>query len=210
MIRLKTLLTYFFFGMLAALILVGVGFVYFVSSIPEQQPLPPDADAIVVLTGGSSRIADAMRLLQDGHGRRLLISGVHQQTSRQAISAQMPEFADLFDCCVDLGRFALNTAGNAQEALDWAEDQGFRRLIIVTSNYHMPRSLAEFGNTMPDVELIPYPVVPDGARGDDWWRSPATIRLMMLEYIKYLAVLARQQMHMLAAGPLFGGNSGRP
>ena len=70
--------------------------------------------------------------------------------------------------------------------------QGFRSLIVVTSNYHMPRALAEIAHQLPDVALVPFPVVTDKQRLEPWWSNGATARLMVSEYVKY--VVARLRM----------------
>ena len=45
-----------------------------------------NADAIVVLTGGQARVSEAVRLLEEGHANRLLISGVHPGTTREQLA----------------------------------------------------------------------------------------------------------------------------
>src|SRR5499427_10521796 len=135
----------------AAAGLLGLGFVWFISRVPAAEiPLDRDADGIVALTGGASRIAAAIELLASGRGKRLLISGAYRATNSKEISRLHPEFARWVRCCVDFDR-SLNTLGNALETKRWAESRGFRSLIVVTSNYHMPRALAEIAHQLPDV-----------------------------------------------------------
>lgn len=185
-----------FWRLLAGLALIpiaafGIGWVRFVSSLPDEDPRPPRADAIVVLTGGADRIADAVALLAADHGTRLLITGVHQGTRGDEIAALLPAQSPRFACCVDIDRRALNTAGNATETARWVRQHGFRSLIVVTSAYHMPRALVELAAIMPGVALIPHPVVSDHLRGHPWWSDFATARLLLLEYAKYVAARAR-------------------
>lgn len=176
-------------------LLFVTGLTAFARHIPTQTREPVgQADGIVALTGAASRIEDALRLLAAGHGERLLITGVHPATTRNMLSDQLSGYRDQFACCVDIGRLALNTVGNASETAQWAHSRGFRSLIVVTSNYHMPRSLAEFAHAMPDIELIPYPVIPERFRTDDWWRDPDSLRIVSFEFVKYVAALARQTM----------------
>lgn len=176
----------------AALTLAG--FVAFVRMVPEEeQATPPQSDGIVALTGGAERLSDALRLLASGRGRRLLISGVHPETTETELARAQPDYAPFARCCVDLGRRALNTAGNAVETRRWAESHGFRSLIVVTSGYHMPRTLMELAREMPNVELTPYAVVTDRLRGP-WWRDAATAKLMIGEYVKYVAALVRLRL----------------
>ena len=172
-----------------ALAFVGAaaGFVAFLSQLRGAETVPDrKADGIVVLTGGSSRVSDAMELLAAGYGRRLLISGVHPTSTANDISRTLPENQSFMTCCVDLDRTALSTRGNAAEARRWAEGRRFKSLIVVTSNYHMPRALAEIAHQLPDVALVPFAVVTDRQRADPWWKGRTTARLMVTEYVKFV------------------------
>jgi uncharacterized SAM-binding protein YcdF (DUF218 family) len=180
-----------------ALAFVGAaaGFVAFLSQLRGAEIAPDSkADGIVVLTGGSSRVSDAMELLAAGYGRRLLISGVHPTSTASDISRTLPENQSFMTCCVDLDRTALSTRGNAAEARRWAHERGFRSLIVVTSNYHMPRALVEFSHAMPQTPLIPFAVVGEKWREEPWWTSASTLRLLMSEYVKYLAAELRVRL----------------
>jgi uncharacterized SAM-binding protein YcdF (DUF218 family) len=180
-----------------AIMFVGaaVGFVGFLSQLRGAEIKPSQtADGIVVLTGGSSRVSDAMELLAGGYGKRLLISGVHPTNDVSDISRSLPDNQSLLGCCVDLDRSAVNTRSNAAETRRWALGRGFKSLIVVTSNYHMPRAIAEMSHAMPDVELIPFAVVGDKWREEPWWTSGATLRLLLSEYVKYVAVEVRVRL----------------
>jgi uncharacterized SAM-binding protein YcdF (DUF218 family) len=184
------------FLLCAALVLMmGAGFLWFIWRVPnEEVPLTRNADGIVALTGGPSRIADAIELLASGRGKRLLISGANRATNSNEISRLNPEFERWVRCCVDFDR-SLNTLGNAVETRRWAESRGFRSLIVVTSNYHMPRALAEIAHQLPDVALVPYAVVTDRQRADPWWKGGATARLMVTEYVKYVFAKLRMRLN---------------
>jgi uncharacterized SAM-binding protein YcdF (DUF218 family) len=171
------------------------GFVWFVGRVPTAEVvLDRNADGIVVLTGGASRIADAVDLLASGRGKRLLISGVHRATTSNEIAHLVPEYQRLIACCVDLDHSAINTVGNALETRRWVKDRGFRSLIVVTSSYHMPRTMAELARQLPDVELIPFPVVTDKLRAEPWWSSGPTARLLVVEYVKYVFAQIRMRI----------------
>jgi len=167
------------------------GLVWFVSGISDEPAaFEAPADGIVVLTGGADRLAVGLDLLKRGEAQRLLISGVHPDTGAADLSENSIGTAELFDCCIDLGRAAHNTRGNALEAADWATSHAYKRLIIVTSDYHMPRTLIEFRAAMPHIQLLPYPVRPRDIHLDNWWRYPGTARLLASEYAKYLFAIA--------------------
>jgi uncharacterized SAM-binding protein YcdF (DUF218 family) len=173
----------------------AVGFVGFLSQLRGAEAKPSHtADGIVVLTGGSSRVSDALELLAGGYGKRLLISGVHPTNDLSDISRSLPDNQSLLGCCVDLDRSAVNTRSNAAETRRWVHERGFTSLIVVTSNYHMPRAIAEMSHAMPDIALIPFAVVGDKWRDEPWWTSGATFRLLLSEYVKYVAVEMRVRL----------------
>jgi len=112
----------------------------------------------------------------------------------------------LYDCCVDLGFEAENTVGNAREIADWAHGHEFFTLIVVTSDYHMPRSLLELKADMPDAHLLPYPVATPDLDARGWWKSPKGTRILVVEYCKYLAILTRDSILGISHG--LGDKSG--
>jgi uncharacterized SAM-binding protein YcdF (DUF218 family) len=176
----------------AGLAALFLGFVFFVARLDYSEPEPlKKADAIVVLTGGSDRIADALRLLAEGRAGRLLISGVHKSTSPGSLARLAPDYGDLFACCIDLDYGAGNTVGNATETRRWARRTKAKSIILVTSNYHMPRALIEFRRAMPEIEFIARPVIPYAFDASDWWRSASTAQLLAGEYSKFLAAWGR-------------------
>jgi uncharacterized SAM-binding protein YcdF (DUF218 family) len=180
---------------------IAAGFWWFVWSVPTQEVhLNGNADGIVVLTGGSSRVADAIELLSEGRGKRLLITGVHRATTTAEIARVAPAYGRLIACCVDLDHSALNTVGNALETKRWVNSNRIRSLIVVTSNYHMPRAMAELGRQLPDVFLIPFPVVTEKMRNDPWWNF-STAKLLLSEYLKYIVAQVRMRLEpAFAAG----------
>ena len=171
----------------AAATLLFAGFVLFAASVTHSTARPmPVADGIVVLTGGEHRVTEAIRLLAEGRARRLLISGVNKHTTRGDLRRHSSLAPLLFDCCVDFGYEAMDTVGNAGETRAWADTWHFSRLIIVTSSYHMPRSLTELSRTMPGAELLPYPVKSSRIAEREWWLHPSSARLLAQEYMKLL------------------------
>ena len=178
-----------------AIILLAVGFGWFIVNIAgDEVTLDTRADGIVALTGAAARIPDAIELLATDRGKRLLITGVHRATSSKEIARLTPLYSRYFTCCIDLDRSALNTFGNALETKRWARENNFNSLIVVTSNWHMPRAMAELAHQLPDVTLIAYPVISEKVKTEPWWSNLDTARFLFAEYLKYVLALAR--MHL--------------
>jgi uncharacterized SAM-binding protein YcdF (DUF218 family) len=192
---------------IACVAMFGAGFVWFVWHVPaEEIALDRNADGIVVLTGGASRVADALELLAEGRGKRLLVSGVHPTTNIAEIARQLPRYEKIITERVDLDYAAVNTVGNALGTRRWVRERGFRSLIVVTSSYHMPRTMAELAKQMPDIVLIPFPVVSDKLRNEPWWASAPTARLILSEYAKYIVALLRMSMEPMSAMDVVSGS----
>jgi len=180
----------FVFIVMAGL-LIG-GFLRFADMVSSLRPPDnPKVDAIVVLTGGYQRIDQAVDLLKSGIGKRLLISGVHPSTSRTQIQRLTQSSEDLFKCCVDMGYEAMDTIGNANETNSWIADKGYSRILVVTNNYHMPRSLFELRRVNPHIEFVAWPVVNSDLNGRNWLSDPDILRTLLSEYAKLTVAMLR-------------------
>ena len=111
----------------------------------------------------------------------------------------MVRYERFVSCCVDLDHSAVNTTGNAVETRRWVRDRGFASLIVVTSAYHMPRTMAELAKQLPDVALVPFPVVTEKLRNEPWWTSGPTARLIISEYAKFVVAQLRMSIEPVPA-----------
>jgi uncharacterized SAM-binding protein YcdF (DUF218 family) len=178
-------------GVGAAALLLVLGFVLFASVVTRYPAhTDPHAEGIVVLTGEGLRIAEGARLLSEGRAERMLISGVFRRTGKKALIEISGLPVDKFDCCVDIGYAALDTAGNADETRAWATARGYDSLIVVTASYHMPRALAQLALAMPTTRLIPHPVASSKAQSTRWWLNATMTRTLISEYFKFLPTAA--------------------
>ncbi len=191
----------FFFLVLIAASIWVIGLVKFVNLIPRDIADAESAtDAVVVLTGGSMRLETGLKLLQDGYGRKLFISGVHRGVEVNELLKVARRSPEELDCCVTLGYSADNTVGNARETAIWMREEGFRSLRLVTASYHMPRSVEEFRAVSPDLVIVDHPVFPSHVKTDDWWRWPGTTTLIIGEYHKFLIARARRTLNQVGGG----------
>jgi len=179
----------------------GAGLIRFANGIPRQVADPhTPTDAIVVLTGGSERVTTGLRLLAEERAERVFISGVHPKVDvnrlvrvsgppEAALAATSLSTGGLGDR-VETGHGARNTEGNAEETAAWMRRRGYHSLRLVTASYHMPRSLLEFRQALPDAVVIPHPVFPGDIQRQTWWLQPGTAALIISEYNKYLLTFA--------------------
>jgi uncharacterized SAM-binding protein YcdF (DUF218 family) len=189
-------------GLGGAMLVFVAGFMVFAVAMARfEQAAPSNGDAVVVLTGGELRVREGFRLFANGAGRRLLISGVNRATSKDDLRRLSRVEPLLFECCVDVGYLALDTIGNASETRAWLRTWGFNRLVVVTSNYHMARSLMELGRALPNVELVPHAVVSKHYQSDEWWKHPSAVKRVAVEYVKFLPAAARWSMARIFSLP---------
>ncbi len=184
---------------LGLLTLWMIGLLAFIAAIPGQNARIDErpTDAIIVLTGGGDRLAEGFRLLDRGFSERLLVSGVatgvtlEQLIERLGVPPDTVPSAEDLACCVTLGYQAGDTVGNADESAEWVRSNGAKSVRLVTANYHMQRSLLEFGRKVPGLTVVPNPVFPAEVRDPRWFVKPRTLLLVVNEYHKYLVALGR-------------------
>ncbi len=137
----------------------------------------PRADAVVVLGGGlrpalpprqgvevaegGDRLLTGLRLLRRGQAAHLVTSGA--QVSFTAHDPAAPEALSARALALELGaqpgqilvnQASRNTAEEAVHIGALARQQGWRRVLLVTSGFHMQRSLATF-RARNGLEVIP-------------------------------------------------------
>ncbi|MBR1600064.1 MAG: YdcF family protein [Alphaproteobacteria bacterium] len=166
------------------------GFMWFGQKINEYNDYDIKyTDAIVVLTGGRNRIAKAVSLINDNMAEHLFISGVEKHTSLSAIANKLNISIKNPDK-VELGYNATNTIENAREVKEWIEKNNISSVRLITSNYHIPRSLAELKAYRLPLKIEVTPVYSEKV-ANYWWQSWGTFRLIFGEYNKYLVVVFR-------------------
>ena len=170
-----------------ALLWLG-GLVLFTKMIPS---LPQDSqnstDGIVIFTGGGTRLKEALVLFEHKKASYLLISGVNPESELSSQINKMPS-----NDRITLDYTALDTRGNAEETAKWVHRHNITSIRLITSNYHMPRSLLELRPLLPNVTIQPYPVVGEAFLKTKWWLEASTLRIVFHEYNKFLFALMRR------------------
>lgn len=183
------LFAYCFTALFTLGLLWAIGWMWFAASVASMKPYDETVktDAIIVLTGGDKRVNEGLDLLAEGRGRQLLISGVNGQVKAEELIALWGGNKEKVRCCITLGYSANDTASNATETQDWIKNKNVESIRLVTSNYHMARSLLMFRKQMPDIRIYKHPVVPDDFQpwGRQFWK------LTFSEYNKWLATWLR-------------------
>jgi uncharacterized SAM-binding protein YcdF (DUF218 family) len=177
--------------------LAGLG--WFIQQIPkkESQGAISTADCIVLLTGGKGRLEVALKLLAEGKGKVLFVSGAGKEVTVKDLVGRATATTQLAlshryggKPPIILGQQAENTIGNASETAAWISTTDYKSLLLVTSNYHMPRSLNEFHEHLPDIKITPAPVYPEDFSADPI-DDEDNRALLMSEYHKFLASTMR-------------------
>lgn len=159
-------------------------FLFFVNNVRRNESLPKDffCEDIVVLTGDKNRIQLALDSIKRFRAKRVFISGVYKFTKL----ADILQNREIGDTTVILGYKALNTEGNAQEIHEIAKDLGINEIVLVTSDYHMFRSLYEIRKYNKNVKIYPVKV-----------HSNFNLRFLMLcfkEFYYNLGILIRDSL----------------
>lgn len=122
---------------------------------------PGDREAIVVLAGDVGRIPKAIGLLRIRKSPLLIISGAGQRVTKTALLNQQGDavtharetWEKIF-----IESKSTSTRENAEESGKILSARGIQQVILVTSEYHMPRALATFRLILPSLQYSPYPV----------------------------------------------------
>jgi len=184
-----------FWAAIIALVAFLAGFWSFAQDVRREADEPPQAQAIVALTGGSlERLTTGVRLLEERKGERLLISGVNRIVTDGELYQVLNVDPALGACCIDVGRSAEDTLGNASETAAWARQHRYTEIILVTDDYHMPRSRAELEVALPEANIHPYPVRTRWTDPDLWRSDLGAATRLGAEYVKYLVIRGREAL----------------
>lgn len=163
-----------------------IGFLFFcLYTLSFKYAPQTHSDAIVVLTGGSNRIHTGLKLIKEQKAEYMLISGVYKDVTKQKLFPNTP--AQITDK-ITLGYKALNTKGNAAEVNDWIQEKNIKSILLVTSFYHMPRSIFEIQKQNKDITIYPLPVFPKSFNNSVDWIKTRYAWLLFIEYHKVIFI----------------------
>ncbi|GAB4229864.1 MAG: hypothetical protein OHK0028_04050 [Deltaproteobacteria bacterium] len=156
-------------------VLTAVGILLLPPAIPHllalRDPAPPHgaADAIFVLTGDEGRIAEGYRAWAGGRARELYILGAGHNVPLSRILPGAGALPDAARSRIHVEGWSENTLENAFSAKSAVGDGNYSSVILVTSDYHVPRAALSFRKVLPGaVSLYAIRVRSEGGNGASW------------------------------------------
>ena len=153
---------------------------------------------VVILTGGTNRIKEGFEVIYKLDKKsitnlKVLVSGTGKGFSKLSLQEKLNPGFDLrlIECCVELDSVSQNTYSNAIETSKWVSKNNIEEILLITSNYHIPRSILEFQNKMPNLKILYYPIIPKKHQINKWLKSFETFSLIFIEYCKYIIANVR-------------------
>ena len=141
-----------------------------------------DSDGIAVLTGGQGRIKLGLDLLNKNKKLQLIISGVDKKVSRASI---IPDNLENINS-ITLDKEAESTFQNALVIKNWIQKHKLQKVTIITSYYHMPRSMLLMELLSSHINFYPYPVEKKIYKKLSFKKTLIYYFFLIEEYIKYL------------------------
>lgn len=178
-----------FFIFLFFLIFLLYEFISFVKLIPSENQINQsleNLDAVIVLTGGQNRIKDGINLQKKYKIKKLFISGVNNKTSLEEIfEAQDLDKNDLKEN-IEIGKMAKSTIGNRKEVEKWAKINSIKKVALVTSDYHVPRSYLLFKSSKIIESVEVYPSFGSKFTAENIFKDRSSTKIVFVEFFKYL------------------------
>jgi len=180
---LLTLLKGFISLLLLVCIIISVLFVDFVYKTFSYRVRDLNPDAVVVLAGGKGRVEEGVKLYREGKGTSLFLIGVDPSVKKADLYKESAGVRSSDQ--VYLEKVSRNTLENAIFARELISQYNVRSMLLITSRYHMKRSLLIFRNMLPrDIAIYPHPVISKSSV-DAWWSHGGSLRLLFSEFYKY-------------------------
>ncbi len=189
---------YFIMAVVLVCLFLSLTLWLFIDAVPAKPKIQintSEKQTAIILTGSQDRLEAGMQLLTSGQVNSLFISGVYPKLRLSELFHALQESPEACDNqgagenCIELGRKATNTKQNACESMEWIKTKGVKQFYLITSDYHYPRSHAEFVAVLRqnDYEAVILPYVT---------QTPLDIHIGSLkdwisEYIKWLIVKSR-------------------
>lgn len=150
------------------------------------------ADAVVPLAGDTERVLYSAALLHQGYAPRLALTSmpptdIEWTYARQARDLALRKGVQP-DQIIEVPGLNTSTYSEAQTIRQFAEQHGWRTLLVVTSPFHTRRARIILRDVFRDsgVDVRVRPVEDAWYKPERWWRRPMGRRMTILEYLKLL------------------------
>jgi uncharacterized SAM-binding protein YcdF (DUF218 family) len=162
-----------------------IGLFIFIISMQSEKYDNQKADVLLILTGGSERLNEGFKIFKSTDAKRIIISGVGEGVKKSDFSKYFSSYS-VDPKLVILGKTALDTVGNALEANIFMQTNDYKKMLVVTSIYHLPRTKIVFALENPDIDVSYHCVISNNYLSRSW----NNIDIIISEYNKTLAYTA--------------------
>lgn len=153
---------------------------------------PEKADAALVLAGDSfgNRILTAAELLRQGYVRKVVVSGpggnygLHECELAIPFAVKMGYPESYFE---HAEHFAHSTGEEARATLPQLRRDGYRRIVLVTSDYHTRRAAKVFRAAAPDLTFLVVAAPDEYFSANGWWHNREGQKIFLTEWEKTVA-----------------------
>jgi uncharacterized SAM-binding protein YcdF (DUF218 family) len=180
-----------------------------IGTLLVQDSPPRQADAVVVLNTGVDyypRLVEAAELVMAGYAPRVIINGnrktaILRELEAAGFTPSLPWDTDIRRMLNLLGVMdeqilsisvedAYDTISEARGVAPELRQQGFKRLLIVTSRFHTRRAGHIWRQAFPgEFDIITVAASKDPFDPAGWWREGRQIKQVMAEYGGWLFYL---------------------
>ena len=158
-------------------------FIIFLQKIKYEEVIYNNSsDGIAVLTGGKGRVGLGLELFKNNRNLKLIISGVDKKVSDKSI---VPDSLMNKDN-ITIDKESESTYQNAKVINKWIEKNKLKNVTVITSYYHMPRSMLLMYELTPVIKFYAYPVKKDYSKRISLKENIFYYFFLVEEYIKYL------------------------
>jgi uncharacterized SAM-binding protein YcdF (DUF218 family) len=195
-IILKLLFLIFFVVLLAILYLVRVPLLRFAGEFWIVDDAPESSDVIIVLSGDNYdavRAARAAALFRAGMAPHVVATGRSLRsyaTTTDLMKRDLVDHGVPAAAIIPLTHRADDTREEAVAVSEFVHSRGWKKILLVTSNYHTRRSEYIYERTLPpgtQLRVISAPDIEYDPQG--WWRTREGLKIFFHEAGGYLAAL---------------------
>jgi uncharacterized SAM-binding protein YcdF (DUF218 family) len=175
-----------------------------------QQPLPQQADVIVILGNWEDTVIRARAgadLYKNGVAQAIFVPRVERMKGLEEIKKlgiNIPENRDLviavlqglgvpLDAIETSEQEVTCTLDEAQEVRNLVEHKGYKTIVLVTSKYHSRRAHLIFQDALKGkATVVSIPSSYDSSDPESWWKRDEDAKKVLMEYQKFLVYYWRK------------------